>query len=306
MLGRRLRIVALAAIALFVVASFVDVDEPWFAIWVALLGAAAVLPGLGVRDGGTGRPAYFLALFAAVWVFAVNSYYVEIQRQRSERFDVVGVHLSLPRSGVFRIGAGDLSAEGSTPDSLDVRLEPSSDVAQRWAVTLRRDPTRRGFIVDSMEGVESLQQKRDWSRSSSRRLWERVVRFDPAWVQLWGDELSLSSPDVNAIAARAAGPTHHFRLTESGDGRFLEWNGERAPLVLPDSSPMFDVLGRRLTRRLSEGLPLRELSWTHVPDTSAARDLVLTLIYEPQARLKPLERWGLVPPMLIRLASRDG
>jgi len=39
MLGRRLRIVALAAIALFVVASFVDVDEPWFAIWVALLGA---------------------------------------------------------------------------------------------------------------------------------------------------------------------------------------------------------------------------------------------------------------------------
>ena len=306
MLGRRLRIVALAAIALFVVASFVDVDEPWFAIWVALLGAAAVLPGLGVRDGGTGRPAYFLALFAAVWVFAVNSYYVEIQRQRSERFDVVGVHLSLPRSGVFRIGAGDLSAEGSTPDSLDVRLEPSSDVAQRWAVTLRRDPTRRGFIVDSMEGVESLQQKRDWSRSSSRRLWERVVRFDPAWVQLWGDELSLSSPDVNAIAARAAGPTHHFRLIESGDGRFLEWNGERAPLVLPDSSPMFDVLGRRLTRRLSEGLPLRELSWTHVPDTSAARDLVLTLIYEPQARLKPLERWGLVPPLLFRLASRDG
>src|SRR5205085_784152 len=188
-----------------------------------------------------------LALFAAVWVFAVNRYYVEIQRQRSERFDVVGVHLSLPRSGVFRIGAGDLSAEGSTPDSLDVRLEPSSDVAQRWAVTLRRDPTRRGFIVDSMEGVESLQQKRDWSRSSSRRLWERVVRFDPAWVQLWGDELSLSSPDVNAIAARAAGPTHHFRLIESGDGRFLEWNGERAPLVLPDSSPMFDVLGRRLT-----------------------------------------------------------
>src|SRR5436309_3983718 len=152
MLGRRLRIVALAAIALFVVASFVDVDEPWFAIWVALLGAAAVLPGLGVRDGGTGRPAYFLALFAAVWVFAVNSYYVEIQRQRSERFDVVGVHLSLPRSGVFRIGAGDLSAEGSTPDSLDVRLEspPAEDAAQRWSVTLRRDRARHGFVVDSM------------------------------------------------------------------------------------------------------------------------------------------------------------
>jgi cell division protein FtsW (lipid II flippase) len=306
MLGRRLRIVALAAIALFVVASFVDVDEPWFAIWVALLGAAAVLPGLGVRDKGNERPAYFLALFAAVWVFAVNSYYVEIQRQRSERFDVVGVHLTPPRSGVFRIGAGDLSAEGSTPDSLDVRFEASPDVAQRWAIALRRDRARHGFVVDSMEGVESLQQKREWNRSPSRRLWERVVRFDPAWVQLWGDELSLSSPEVNAIAARDAGPTHHFRLIESGDGRFLEWNGERAPLVLPDTSPMLDVLGRRLTRRLSEGLPLRELAWTHVPDTSAARDLVLTLIYEPQARLKPLERWGLVPPLLFRLASRDG
>ena len=123
------------------------------------------------------RPAYFLALFAAVWVFAVNSYYVEIQRQRSERFDVVGVHLSLPRSGAFRIGAGDLSAEGSVPDSLDVRLEASPDVAQRWAVTLRRDRARHGFVVDSMEGVESLQQKRDWNRSPSRRLWERVVRL---------------------------------------------------------------------------------------------------------------------------------
>src|SRR2546423_4991033 len=168
MLGRRLRIVALAAIALFVVASFVDVDEPWFAIWVALLGAAAVLPGLSVRDGGKGRPAYFLALFAAVWVFAVNSYYVEIQRQRSERFDVVGVHLSPSRSGSFRIGAGDLSVEGSVPDSLDVRLEPSPNAAQRWSVTLRPDAKRRGFVVDSMEGVESLQQKRDWNRSLSR------------------------------------------------------------------------------------------------------------------------------------------
>src|ERR1051326_2937446 len=175
MLGRRLRIVALVAIAVFVVASFVDVDEPWLAIWVALLGAAAVLPGLSVRDGGKGRPAYFLALFAAVWVFAVNSYYVEIQRQRSERFDVVGVHLTPPRSGVFRIGASDLSAEGSVPDSLDVRLEASPDAAQRWAVTLRRDPTRRGFIVDSMEGVESLQQKREGARSALRRFWERVA-----------------------------------------------------------------------------------------------------------------------------------
>src|SRR5438046_1517361 len=160
MLGRRLRLAALAAVALFVVASFVAVDEPWFAIWVALLGLAAVLPSLertSSAPAGAASPSrvplpiYFLALFAAVWVFAVNSYYIEMQRQRSERFDVVGVHLSLPRSGVFRIGAGDLSAEGSTPDSLDVRLEPSSDVAQRWAVTLRRDPTRRGFIVDSME-----------------------------------------------------------------------------------------------------------------------------------------------------------
>ncbi|MBW8839506.1 MAG: hypothetical protein JF602_06595, partial [Gemmatimonadetes bacterium] len=249
MLGRRLRIVALAAIVLFVVASFVDVDEPWFAIWVALLGAAAVLPGVSVRDGGKGRPAYFLALFAAVWVFAVNSYYVEIQRQRSERFDVVGVHLTPPRSGVVRIGAADLSADGSAPDSLDVRLEPSTDPVQRWAVTLRRDTKRRGFIVDSMEGVESLQQKREWNRSPSRRLWERVVRFDPAWVQLWGDELSLSSPEVNAIAARRNGLTHHFRLIESSEGRFLEWNGVRAPLVLPDTSPMLEVLGRRLTRK---------------------------------------------------------
>ena len=306
MLGRRLRVVALAAIVLFVVASFVDVDEPWFAIWVALLGAAAVLPGLAVRDGGNGRPAYFLALFGAVWVFAVNSYYVEIHRQRSERFDVVGVHLTPPRSGVFRIGAGDLSAEGSVPDSLDVRLEPSTDPVQRWAVTLRRDGARHGFVVDSMEGVEALQQKRDWNRSPSRRLWEHVVHYDPAWVQLWGDELSLSSPEANAISTRTGGPTHRFRLIESGDGRFLEWNGERAPLTLPDSSPALEVLGRRLTKHLSEGLPLSELAWTRVPDTSAARDLVLTLIYEPQARLKPLERWGLVPPLLFRLASRDG
>ncbi|HKN66961.1 MAG TPA: hypothetical protein VJW73_11835, partial [Gemmatimonadaceae bacterium] len=237
MLGRRLRIVALAAIALFVVASFVDVDEPWFAIWVALLGAAAVLPGLSVRDSGNGRPAYFLALFAAVWIFAVNSYFVEIQRQRSERFDVVGVHLSVPRSGTLRIGAGssaaDTQGEATAPDSLDVRLEPSTDAAQRWAITLRRDPARHGFTVDSMDGVESLQQKRDWNRSLSRRLWERVVRFDPAWVQLWGDELSLSSPAVNALPARSGGPTQHFRLVESSEGRFLEWNGERAPLVLP-------------------------------------------------------------------------
>jgi cell division protein FtsW (lipid II flippase) len=311
MLGRRLRIVALAAITLFVVASFVDVDEPWFAIWVALLGAASLVPlSAGKRDDGKGSrvplPAYFLALFAAVWVFAVNSYYVEIQRQRSERFDVVGVHLSPPKSGVLRLGAGDLSAEGSTPDSLDVRLEPSDDAAQHWSLRLRRDGARRGFVVDSMEGVESLQQKRDWNRSRSRRLWERVVRFDPAWVQLWGDELSLSSPEVNAISARDARQVQRFRLLESSEGRFLEWNGARAPLVLPDSNDMLDVLGRRLTRRLTEGMPIRELAWTKVPDTSAARDLVLSLVYEPQARLKPLERWGLLPPLLFRLASRDG
>ena len=333
---------ALAAIALFVVASFVDVDEPWFAIWVALLGAAALAGStLGSGRGKAGSasadapepeydpveaafhpirprrrlfrfrftlPTYFLALFGAVWVFAVNSYYVEIQRQRSERFDVVGVHLSPPRSpnGLLRIGAGDLSADGSAPDSLDVRLEASTNTAQRWSLSLRRDGARRGFVVDSMDGVESLQQKRDWTRSRSRRLWERVVRFDPAWVQLWGDELSLASPDVNAIPSRRVGETQRFRLVESSDGRFLDWNGERAPLVLPDSSAMLEVLGRRLTRRLSEGLPLRELAWTRVPDANAARDLVLTLIYEPQARLKPLERWGLVPPLLFRLASRDG
>src|SRR5690242_3723045 len=151
MLGRRLRLAALAAVALFVVASFVAVDEPWFAIWVALLGLAAVLPSLERTSSAAGSaapasrvplPIYFLALFAAVWVFAVNSYYIEIQRQRSERFDVVGVHLTPPRSGLIRIGAGDLSAEGSAPDSLDVRLEASPDVAQRWAIALRRDGSR--------------------------------------------------------------------------------------------------------------------------------------------------------------------
>ena len=342
MLGRRLRIVALAAIALFVVASFVDVDEPWFAIWVALLGAAALLgstlgstrrAGAADADGLDSEPeydpveaafhplrprrrrfairftlpTYFLALFGAVWVFVVNSYYVEIQRQRSERFDVVGVHLAAPRTPQehLRIGAGDPEDEGA-PDSLDVRLEAAANVAQRWWISLRRDGPRRGFVVDSMEGVESLQQKRDWNRSRSRRLWERVVRFDPAWVQLWGDELSLSSPEVNALPASGTGTTQQFRLVESSDGRFLEWNGERAPLVLADSSPMHEVIRRRLTRRLAEGLPLRELAWTRVPDASAARDLVLTLIYEPQARLKPLERWGLLPPLLFRLASRDG
>ena len=341
MLGRRLRIAALAAIALFVVASFVDVDEPWFAIWVALLGAAA----LAGSTLGSGRkrdtaepddaepafdpveaafhplrprrrrfsirftlPMYFLALFGAVWVFAVNSYYVEIQRQRSERFDVVGVHLSPSRApnGLLRIGAGDLSAEGSASDSLDVRLEASPNPVQRWSLALRLDPAKRGFVVDSMDGVESLQQKRDWNRSRSRRIWERIVRYDPAWLQLWGDELSLSSPEVNAIPVRHEGPAQRFRLAESSEGRFLEWNGERAPLVLPDSSQMLEVLGRRLTRRLVEGLPLRELRWTRVPDAAAARDLVLTLVYEPQARLKPLERWGLVPPLQFRLASRDG
>src|SRR5206468_290161 len=82
------------------------------------------------------------------------------------------------------------------------------------------------------------------------------------WVQLWGDELSLSSPEANALPPRGDGPAQHFRLVESSEGRFLEWNGERAPLLLPDSSPMLEVLGHRLTRRLSEGLPLRELAWT--------------------------------------------
>src|SRR5262245_10609628 len=221
MLGRLLRIAALAAVTVFVVASFVDVDEPWFAIWVALLGFAAVVPSLaggGRRDGGGGKfspPSvplhyYFLAIFCAVWVFAVNSYYVEIQRQRSERFDVVGVHLTPPRSGVLRIGASDLSSEGSVADSLDVRLEPPEDAAQRWSITIRRDPARHGFVLDSMEGVESLQQKRDWDRSRWRRLWESVVRFDPAWVQLWGDELSPSSPEVNALPARGYGLTQYF------------------------------------------------------------------------------------------------
>src|SRR3982751_5869686 len=119
MLGRRLRLAALAAVALFVVASFVAVDEPWFAIWVALLGLAAVLPSLERTSGApvgaapssrVPLPMYFLALFAAVWVFAVNSYYIEIQRQRSERFDVVGVHLTPAPSGVLRIGAEDANA----------------------------------------------------------------------------------------------------------------------------------------------------------------------------------------------------
>jgi cell division protein FtsW (lipid II flippase) len=323
MLGRLLRIAALAAVTVFVVASFVDVDEPWFAIWVALLGFAAVVPSLaggGRREGGSGKFAlpsvplhyYFLAIFCAVWVFAVNSYYVEIQRQRSERFDVVGVHLTPPRSGVLRIGASDLSSEGSVADSLDVRLEPPEDAAQRWSITIRRDAARHGFVLDSMEGVESLQQKRDWDRSRWRRLWESVVRFDPAWVQLWGDELSPSSPEVNALPARGYGLTQYFRLVESGDGRFLEWTTTpgtepaRARLVLPDTSPMMEVLRRRLNRRLGEGLPLRDLMWSRVPDSSAARDLVLTLVYEPQARLKPLERWGLLPPLLFRMASRDG
>src|SRR5262249_39010898 len=192
------------------------------------------------------------------------------------RFDVVGVHLSLPKSGVLRVGAADLSAEGSAPDSLDVRLEPSEDAVQRWSLTLRRDLAHHGFVVDSMEGVESLQQKRDWNRPRSRKLWERIVRFDPAWVQLWGDELSLSSPEVNAISARNGIAKQRFRLVESSEGRFLVWNDQRAPLSLPDTTPMLEVLGRRLTRRLADGLALRDLPWRGGPDTSAARGLGLS------------------------------
>ena len=79
----------------------------------------------------------------------------------------------LPRGAEDRLPEGDLGALLGLADRLDLLVGLFGLGKERNAV----------LIQDS----------------HMSRLWERVVRFDPAWIQLWGDELSLSSPDVNAI-----------------------------------------------------------------------------------------------------------
>jgi hypothetical protein len=277
--------------------SFVDIDRTWFQAYGSCLMILAGIfswPRARRLMWGTSAARAWGFLVVATFTFVAQSYWVELHRQLSQGFHAAGVDLPIRPNAVFRIGVGD---------GLDVRFAPGTDSLDRWRLVLRRAP--EGFAVDSIDGVEILQQR---SHRWLAGFWDAAMHYDPSWVDRLGAELVADGPE--AIARPNTGERiHAFRIVQDARHLALEWNGvARAPLVLGGSSlsPAQKVVAERLRRRLRTGLPLRELGWSAVPDTAAARDLVLVMRYLPSDHdnligfIHPLR-----PPTFRLVASTD-
>jgi hypothetical protein len=226
---------------------------PWFSLWLfALLLALAVLSFPQVRKS-LNLSWFGVTLFMLVGVSSFDLYlfHVETHRQRSERLEVHGVYFD-PDHRPIRVGVG-------YPD-LDVRLEGSPYQFDRWSLDLRRVGADE-YVIDHLDQVFMLRLPGD------------------VWWKPWG---RVTKPALGAKLGRGIwsvpeeggeDPGFQIQLLPEGKRGTLAWDESRGALSTDD--PFLD---RRLSRRLSQGIPLSELEWDSLPDRDVAQDLVLTRI----------------------------
>ena len=259
----RTPILAAPALAVLAYLAVTRVAWPWFSIWLILLTALAVLWGGRVtrRGGPVHQGTAWLLVLGGVALFNIHLYYIQTQRQRSERLDLPGVYLHPGPEGVT-LGVGE--------PALDVSLAGSLVELDRWSLRVRRSAD--GFVVDRLSGVDWLEQRRRRIPDAVER-WTAQIGRRQNWVPRWGAELSRERPVLRV--RDATGAVRELRLHPDGRRGELEWSGER--VSLSRTSPVLDA---RLVRRMRSGVPLAELGWRRLPDTSAGDDLVLSLVHD--------------------------
>lgn len=266
---------------------------PWFSLWLfALLGGLGVLSLPPVRKSlNLSWFAVTLLTLAAVSSFDLYLFHVETHRQRSERLEVHGVYFD-PDHQPVRVGVG-------YPE-LDVRLEGSLFDFDRWSLDLRK-AAGGGYTLGGMDQVDMVRLAVDGSWNPWRR-----ARTPVLGAKLGGGSWTLTDSVMGKDGDRVP---FSLTLLPEGRGGTLEWNGSRAPLSLEDG-----LLDRRLSTRLSTGIPLSDLEWDSLPDRRIAEDLVLTRIRGgrsfgrirlslPEYRLvsrNPGESLGAGPPPLLQ------
>jgi hypothetical protein len=224
---------------------------PWFSLWLfALIVLLGVLSLPRVRK--VLNLSWFgvtLLMLLGVASFDLYLFHVETHRQRSERLEVRGVFFS-PEHQPIRVGVGH--------PGLDVRLEGSPYDFDRWSLDLRKVGVRQ-YVIDHLDQVDMLRLPKD-------RWWSPWGRVDgPALGATLGGGVSTVPADTTQDPG--------FRIDYVREGRrgSLVWKGSRAPLS--SENPYLDL---RLSRRLSQGIPLSDLLWDSIPDPEMAQDLVLT------------------------------
>jgi len=224
---------------------------PWFSLWLfVLLGGLALLSLPRVRKAlNLSWFGVTLFMLAGVASFDLYLFHVETHRQRSERLEVHGVYFE-PDHQPIRVGVGY--------SELDVRLEGSLYQFDRWSMDLRKVGAR-DYVIDHLDQVTMLRLPGEvWWQP-----WARVTR--PALgAKLGGGSWSVPEDPETDLGFR-------IELLKEGNRGTLAWGGRRASLSEED--PLLD---RRLSRRLSQGIPLSDLGWDSLPDQDIARDLVLT------------------------------
>jgi hypothetical protein len=226
-------------------------------------------------------------LVVTSWLFVIHSYYVELRRQRSERLELLGVQLPSPPTRALTVGVDD---------SVDVRLERTSDPTVRWRLALDVTPDGK-LAVTEMHGIDALQQQ-ERLRSPALRLLHWLGIRRRAWPHVWGAELSAGSPEV------LVSPGNRLSF-ERVDGKpVIVWNGVRLALVQRENGdPAIEVRNRRLLARLRSGVRIGELPWPSLPDSLLASQLALTLVSQPREKLGWTDPFGLLPRWEFRLTS---
>lgn len=290
--------VATAAVAAVVLTtSFVYLEAPWFSLGTGLLlicAAILSLPRFRRAIGFRRSWHAWIALGIGVALFVLQSFWVELNRQQSQRLEVTGVQFTTPQRGIFDVGVGD---------SLDVRLSPQGDSASAWR--LRIQITDTTFNTVAAAGIEQVSQKR--KRTEWQRLLDRLDAYDRGWVSLWGTSLTREAPDASVRNLRVGSAPIRVRLVILRDGRpGLQWGtGAVAALSLPDSTDPLRVLAARFARQIRSGVRLDELAWNELPDTALARRIVITLRYAPRQTFALLQRLRVAPSPVYQIAARD-
>lgn len=292
------RLMLAASIVLAVVALRTP-TWPWFAIGSVLLLVMSLMIAIpGIRRAiSPGHPAAPWSLLVALTcAFVLHSYYVELHRQRSERLDVLGVEFPRRQSGMLSVGVDD---------SVDVRLQRADDPTLRWRLGVQELPDGR-FAVSEMHGVDAIQQQ-ERLESFVRRAVVRAGIRPRRWRHLSGVPLDAGSPVAIVAFHDASRPAHSFELHPDARGRAeLDWNGVRLPLRLDaNGDPAIEVRNARLQRELRRGMELGQLPWPAIPDTTIARELVLTLVSAPGPTLAIADPLHVLPRWELRLTSRS-
>jgi hypothetical protein len=265
--------------AIAVVGTFFT-EWPWFVIDLAILLAFAIAVAVPrsrryLWPGGPWAPWTGVALLTCG--FIIHSYAIELLRQRSDRFDVLGVRFPVGKDSLFSIGADN---------SVDVRLQLPADSITRWKLVMRRTKDDRFEVVTST-GVDGIQQLNPrWSAWRDR---VSLGTGERKWLHKTGSPLSH---DTHAVTIKSASnPLIDYRIAarETDGYVLLEWNKSVAYLKVPSNdNPAITVRNNRVLRQLPAGIRLEDLQWNTKPDPIAAANLVLFLNRAPNEAFRSI------------------